>query len=106
MKTRRINSKKKLDGNNKFSEFNIASSFNRFGKSKKNGNVDMKSSKTGKNDTDDKEFEQFMVNDELVNVDEEQFSAEMQAIEKEDKKAEKNNQHWKPDEEFRLLQVY
>jgi RNA polymerase sigma factor (sigma-70 family) len=109
MRTRRIKSKKNIDGNNKFSEFYISNSFNRFGKSQKNekNKFKVKSSNKDKNIIDDKEFEAFVIDDELVsNVDETEFNADLQNVEKEDKKTDKKNKHWKPDEEFRLLQVY
>lgn len=109
MRTRRIKSKKKVDGNNKFSEFYISNSFNRFGKSQKNekNKLKAKSSDTDNGNAEDKEFENFVIDDELVsNMGEAEFNAELEKVEKEDKKSEKKNKHWKPDEEFRLLQVY
>lgn len=109
MRTRRIKSKKSIDGNNKFSDFYISNSFNRFGKSEKNEktNFNIKSSNKDKSNAEDKDFEEFVINDELVSkVNETEFSSDLEKVEKEDKKTEKKNNHWKPDEEFRLLQVY
>lgn len=109
MRTRRIKSKKNIDGNNKFSDFYISNSFNRFGKSGKNGktNFNIRSSNKDKSSAEDKDFEEFVINDELVSkVSETEFSSDLAKVEKEDKKTEKKNNHWKPDEEFRLLQVY
>ncbi len=109
MRTRRIKSKKNIDGNNKFSDFYISNSFNRFGKSGKNGktNFNIKSSNKDKSSAEDKDFEEIVINDELVSkVNETEFSSDLEKVEKEDKKTEKKNNHWKPDEEFRLLQVY
>ncbi len=109
MRTRRIKSKKSMDGNNKFSDFYISNSFNRFGKSEKNEktNFNIKSSNKNKSNAEDKDFEEFAINDELVSkVNETEFSSDLEKVEKEDKKTEKKNNHWKPDEEFRLLQVY
>ncbi len=109
MRTRRIKSKKSMDGNNKFSDFYISNSFNRFGKSEKNEktNFNIKSSNKNKSNAEDKDFEEFVINDELVSkVNETEFSSDLEKVEKENKKTEKKNNHWKPDEEFRLLQVY
>lgn len=109
MITRRIKSKKKADANNKFSDFYVSNSFNRFGKSKNNekpgGNA--RKSDTDKKGSEDKEFEQFIQSDEFnSSIDESEFVSQAQSTEKEDKKDESKNKHWKPDEEFRLLQVY
>ena len=62
MRTRRIKSKKNVDGNNKFSESYISNSFNRFGRSEKNEktNFKVKSSTKGNEGIDDKEFEAFL----------------------------------------------
>lgn len=109
MRTRRIKSKKNIDGNNKFSDFYISNSFNRFGKSGKNEktNFNIKSSNKYKSSAEDKDSEEIVINDELVSkVSETEFSSDLEKVEKEDKKTEKKNNHWKPDEEFRLLQVY
>ena len=109
MRTRRIKSKKNIDGNNKFSDFYISNSFSRFGKSGKNEktNFNIKSSNKYKSSAEDKDSEEFVINDELVSkVSETEFSSDLEKVEKEDKKTEKKNNHWKPDEEFRLLQVY
>lgn len=109
MRTRRIKSGKKLEGNNKFSEFYISNSFNRFGKSKKNENSDVTARKNAKykGSAEDKEFEQFMMNEQIMtDVHDTQFGVEIQNTQKGTKKADKENKHWKPDEEFRLLQVY
>jgi len=109
MRTRRIKSKKNIGGNNKFSDFYISNSFNRFGKSGKNEktNVNIKSSSKYKSNAEDKDLEEFAINDELVSkVNGTEFSSDLEKVEKEDKKTEKKNNHWKPDEEFRLLQVY
>lgn len=106
MRTRRIKSKKSID---KFSDFYISNAFNRFGKSEKNEktNFNIKSSNKDKSNGEDKDFEEFVINDELVSkVNETEFSSDLEKVEKEDKKTEKKNNHWKPDEEFRLLQVY
>ena len=106
MRTRRIKSKKSID---KFSDFYISNAFNRFGKSEKNEktNFNIKSSNKDKSNGEDKDFEEIVINDELVSkVNETEFSSDLEKVEKEDKKTEKKNNHWKPDEEFRLLQVY
>jgi len=109
MRTRRIKSKKNIGGNNKFSDSYISNSFNRFGKSGKNEKTsfNIKSSNKYKSNAEDKDFEEIVINDELVSkVNETEFSSDLEKVEKEDKKTEKKNNHWKPDEEFRLLQVY
>jgi len=109
MRTRRIKSGKKLEGNNKFSEFYISNSFNRFGKSKKDekNEIAAKQNVKNKGSVEDKEFEQFMMNEQMMtDVDDTQFGVELQDTQEGNKKADKENKHWKPDEEFRLLQVY
>ena len=70
-------------------------------------NFNIKSSNKYKSSAEDKDSEEFVINDELVSkVSETEFSSDLEKVEKEDKKTEKKNNHWKPDEEFRLLQVY
>ena len=59
MRTRRIKSKKSIDGNNKFSDFYTSNSFNRFGKSEKNEktNFNVKSSNKDKSSAEYKDIE-------------------------------------------------
>ncbi|NIT14034.1 MAG: sigma-70 family RNA polymerase sigma factor, partial [Candidatus Dadabacteria bacterium] len=109
MRTRRIKTKKKTDGNNKFSDFYISNSFNRFSKSLANDKANVKIKSTDKDNVDDedRDFEDYVIDDELVRgMSDAEFDAELEKLEKDEKKSEKNNKHWKPDEEFRLLQVY
>ena len=106
MRKRRIKSKVNLSDKSKFSELYIAKSFKNLSKDQRNDKSEFKDDVIEPSMiTDDEEYSEITMNEQIISdIDGNDFEV---AVEKEKKEpAEPNKKHWKPDEEFRLLQVY
>jgi len=106
MRKRRIKSKSNLSDKSKFSELYIAKSFKSISKSQRNDKSEFKDDAIESSMiSDDEDFSEITVDDQIINnMDDGDFEASVEKDKKET--AQSNKKHWKPDEEFRLLQVY
>ena len=106
MRKRRIKSKSNLSDKSKFSELYLAKSFKNLSKGQQNDDSDFKEDAIEPSMIQDEEVysEMTIDNQMLTDIDATDYE---EALEKEKKEpADSNKKHWKPDEEFRLLQVY
>ena len=106
MRKRRIQAKQNLGNKNKFSEFYIIKPFNKLNSfDKKRGkDIDLKDNDENVEATDiEQDCKDINIEGDFSSIEQDEYE---DYVDKNESTPKATNKHWKPDEDFRLLQVY